>query len=176
MALNVALQVYRGTRTNLASLASTGHAGVLAWTTDSNELFVDSGTGTGIGTGNAWLPIANDIAVFASVANQAAMVALAAKVGDIAIRTDNSSTYVLTAYPASAAANWVVIASVPSGATVTGLASGTAQEWVSYIDTSGVQHLSQPAFTDISSILAQSQLPASIGSGSNLTSIDCGSF
>ena len=61
MALNVALQVYRGTRANLAALASTAKAGVLAWTTDTNEIFVDSGSGTGIGVGNAWLPIATDI-------------------------------------------------------------------------------------------------------------------
>lgn len=37
MALNVALQVYRGTLANLSALASTGKAGVLAWTTDTNE-------------------------------------------------------------------------------------------------------------------------------------------
>src|SRR6266436_6707039 len=60
MALNVAVQVYRGTRANLAALASTGKAGVLAWTTDTNELFVDSGSGTGIGAGNAWLKVAKD--------------------------------------------------------------------------------------------------------------------
>lgn len=57
MALNVALQVYRGTLANLSALASTGKAGVLAWTTDTNEIYVDSGTGSGIGT--AWLRVAS---------------------------------------------------------------------------------------------------------------------
>lgn len=59
MALNVALQVYRGTLANLSALASTGKAGVLAWTTDTNELYVDSGTGSGIGT--AWLRVASKL-------------------------------------------------------------------------------------------------------------------
>jgi hypothetical protein len=172
MANNVAIQVYRGLRANLAALASTGKAGVLAWTTDSNEFFVDSGTGTGIGT--AWLPIANDIAVFTAV-SQAAMIALAAKVGDLCTRTDNNLTYILTAFPASTAGNWTPIA-VTSGVTIQGLVAGTAHEWVSYIDNSGVQHLTQPAFSDISGQLAQTQLPTTIGAGSSLTDIDCGTF
>ena len=56
MASNVTIQLYRGTYNHLASLASTGKVGVLAWTTDTNELYVDSGSGTGIGT--AWLRVA----------------------------------------------------------------------------------------------------------------------
>lgn len=164
MALNVPIQVYRGLRASLASLASTGHAGVLAWTTDSNELFVDSGSGTGIGT--AWLPIANDIAVF-TAASQSAMVALAAKVGDLCDRTDLHQIFILTAYPASSAGNWTAISPDASIGGVVGLSSGTPSEWVSYIDTAGVQHLTQPAFTDISGRLAQAQLPAVI---------DCGTF
>jgi hypothetical protein len=163
MALLTPIQVYRGTRTNLAALASTGHAGIIAWTTDSNEFFVGSGTGTGIGA--AWLPLGSSIAVF-SAADQTAMVALAAKVGDLCTRADNNRTYILTAFPASTPANWVPIA-VTSGTTITGLASGTAHEWVSYIDASGVQHLSQPAFSDISGQLSQAQLPSVI---------DCGTF
>ena len=51
MALNVAMQVYRGTKANLSALASTGKVGVLAYTTDTQELHVDSGSGTGIGKG-----------------------------------------------------------------------------------------------------------------------------
>ena len=173
MALNISIQVYRGTYTNLSTLPSTGKQGVLAWTTDTQQLFMDTGTGTGIPT--AWQPLASDIAVFQSVANQAAMTALAAKVGDLALRTDDNLTYILTAAPASTAGNWVPIA-VTSGTTIQGLASGTAHEWVSYIDTSGVQHLTQPAFSDISGQLAQTQLPTSIGAGSSLTDIDCGTF
>lgn len=173
MALNIAVQVYRGLRSNLASLASTGHAGVLAWTTDSNELFVDSGSGTGIGS--AWLPLANDISYF-TAASQTAMTALAAKVGDLCDRTDLHQIFILTAYPATTAGNWQAISPDSSVTGIVGLSSGVTHEWVSYIDQSGVQHLTQPSFTDISVQLAQTQLPTTIGSGSSLTSIDCGTF
>src|SRR5947208_16661598 len=62
MALNVALQVYRGTLANLSALATTGKAGVLAWTTDTNELYVDAGSGSaGIGSGKAWQKVAHDL-------------------------------------------------------------------------------------------------------------------
>ena len=40
------------------------------------------------------------------VASEAAMLALTAQTGDMAIRTDNSKTYVLSASPASTLANW----------------------------------------------------------------------
>ena len=40
------------------------------------------------------------------VANQAAMLALTAEVGDVAVRTDESKTYILKAAPASTLANW----------------------------------------------------------------------
>lgn len=173
MALNTALQVYRGLRSSLATLASTGFAGVLAWTTDSHELFVDSGTGTGIGT--AWLPIANDIAVF-TAADQAAMVALAAKVGDIADRTDLHQNFILTAFPPTGAGNWTPLSPDSSTTGIVGLVAGTPHEWVSFIDQSGVQHLTQPAFTDISGQLAQTQLPSAIGAGTSLTTFDLGTF
>lgn len=164
MAANVKIQTYRGLLANLP--ATTGVPGVLAWTTDSNELWIDNGT--------AFQKMANDIAVF-TAANQAAMTALAAKIGDIALRTDDNLTYILTAFPATSSGNWTPIA-VTSGTTIQGLVSGTPHEWVSYIDQSGVQHLTQPAFTDISGSLAQTQLPATIGAGSSLTDIDCGTF
>lgn len=173
MAINLTIQVPRGTRANLASLPSTGKAGTLVWTTDSNELYIDSGSGTGIGT--AWLRTANDISVF-TAANQTAMVALAANLGDICDRTDLHQIFILTAYPASTAGNWTAISPDASVTGIVGLSGGTAHEWVSYIDTAGVQHLSQPTFSDISGSLDQTQLPASIGVGSSLTSIDCGTF
>jgi hypothetical protein len=173
VALNTAVQVFRGPRANLATLASTGFPGVLAWTTDSHELFVDSGTGTGIGT--AWLPIANSISVF-TAASQAAMVALAAKVGDIADRTDLHQNFILTASPASTAGNWVAISPDASVTGIVGLASGTVHQWVSYIDAAGVQHLTQPSFADISGQLSQAQLPTTIGAGTSLTAFDCGTF
>lgn len=173
MSINVAIQVYRGTYAALSTLPSTGKQGVLAWTTDTQQLYMDTGSGTGIPA--AWQPLASDIAVFQGVASQAAMTALAAKIGDLALRTDNNLTYILTAAPASNAANWVSIA-VTSGTTIQGLASGTPHEWVSYIDTNGVQHLTQPSFADISGQLSQAQLPTTIGAGSSLTNVDCGTF
>lgn len=179
MALNVAVQLYRGTRTDLSTLASTGKAGVLAWTTDTNEFFVDQGTGTaGIGnqgSGSAWVAVGNTIGYF-TASSQTAMLALEAKVGDLVDRTDLHQLFLLTASPASTVGNWQAISPDASVTEVQGLASGTASEWVSYIDDSGVQHLTQPAFTDISGTLAQTQLPASIGAGSSLTSVDCGTF
>ena len=62
MALNLKIGLYRGTLANLSALASTGQAGVLAWTTDTNELYVDAGSGSaGIGSGNAWQKVAQDL-------------------------------------------------------------------------------------------------------------------
>lgn len=165
MALNTAIQVYRGLKANLP--ASTGFPGVLAWTTDSNELFVDNGT--------AFAPIANDIAVL-TANSQSAMTALAAKVGDICDRTDLKQIFILTSFPATNAGNWVALAPDASVTGIQGLASGTAHQWVSYIDTAGVQHLTQPSFADISGQLSQTQLPTSIGAGTSLTNFDCGSF
>ena len=40
------------------------------------------------------------------VANQAAMLALSAQVGDVAVRTDQNKSYILKASPASTLANW----------------------------------------------------------------------
>ena len=45
-----------------------------------------------------------------TVASQAAMLALTAETGDIAIRTDVSATFILTASPATTLANWKQIA------------------------------------------------------------------
>lgn len=62
MALNLKIGLYRGTLADLSALASTGQAGVLAWTTDTNELYVDAGSGSaGIGSGNAWQKVAQDL-------------------------------------------------------------------------------------------------------------------
>jgi hypothetical protein len=157
MALNLTVQVYRGIRANLATLASTGKAGVLAWTTDTNEIYVDSGTGTGIGT--AWLRIANDITV-QTAANQAARLALTANIGDIATQTDNSTTYILTASPASVNGNWSVI----------GLSSAPVTSVNGHTGTVVL------GFTDFTGQITQAQLPTSIGSGSALISVDCGTF
>jgi hypothetical protein len=181
MALNVKIALYRGTETNLAALASTGQAGILALATDTNALYIDQGSGTaGIGnpgSGKAWIRAAAGTQVFSAI-SQAAQIALSGAVtGDICVRTDINQVFMLTAYTVGAYStfgNWTQVGIVGTG--ITGLGSGTAHQWVTYIDSSGTQHLAQPAFSDISGALAQTQLPASIASGSNLTLIDCGGF
>ena len=219
MANNVAIQVYRGTLTNLAALASTGKAGVLAWTTDTHELYVDSGSGTGIGAGNAWLRVANDVVdVNAQVGTSYTV--LATDRGKLVTLTNASpigvtlpqATTIGGGFPSgwytefeNRGAGLVTITPTTSqingGATLT-LATNNSVKIVSdgtnYFALTGktsinvtgaVSHnfatsnnadgslnLAQPAFTDISGTLAQTQLPASIGSGSNLTSVDCGTF
>ena len=179
MALNIAIQTYHGTRSDLSSLASTGTRGVLAYTTDSQELFMDQGSGTaGIGApgaGYAWVKISNSVTVF-TAASQSAMTALAAQIGDLCDRTDTHQVFILTSYPATTAGNWTAVSPDSSITGIVGLGGATTHEWVTYIDASGVQHLAQPAFTDISGAITQAQLPASIGVGSNLTVISCGTF
>ena len=54
------------------------------------------------------------------VASQAAMLALTAQPGDVAIRTDNSKTYILSAEPASTLANWAEIVAPGAVASVAG--------------------------------------------------------
>lgn len=54
-------KLLQGTRANLALLSSVGKAGILAYTTDTNEVFVGTGSGTGIGTG--WKPIGSTLSV-----------------------------------------------------------------------------------------------------------------
>ncbi len=166
MALNLPIQIYRGPDANVGSATATT-PGIFAYATDSKRLFVSDGT--------VFNPIANDIAVF-TAANQSAMTALAAKVGDLTDRTDLHQIFVLTAFPATTPGNWTAISPDASVTGIVGLVSGTAHQWVSYIDQSGVQHLTQPAFADISGQLSQTQLPTTIGAGSSLTSIDCGTF
>lgn len=174
------------------ALASTGQQGVLCWTTDSNELFVDNGAGTaGIGGPSfAWSKVAGGNALFTAVSS-AAMIALGAQVGDFCDRTDVHQIFVLAAYPASTAGNWTALCPDASVTGIVGQGSATAHQWVAYVDATGVQHLSQPAFTDISGAatagqipalsaltgaVTEAQLPATIGVGSSLTLVDCGSF
>ena len=179
MAVNVTIQTYRGTKSNLSSLASTGKIGVLAWTTDSMELFMDQGSGTpGIGApgaGFAWVKVANSVTVF-TASSQSGMTALSAQIGDLCDRTDLHQIFILTAYPATSSGNWTAISPDSTVTGISALGSATPHEWVAYIDSTGTQHLAQPAFSDISGSLSQKQLPTSIGVGSSLTSIDCGTF
>lgn len=67
-----------------------------------------------------------------TVATQVAMLALDAQVGDVAIRTDVSATFILTASPASTLANWKQIAT-PTDA-VTSVNSKTGVVTLTYTD------------------------------------------
>ena len=59
------------------------------------------------------------------VATQAAMLAVTAEVGDVAIRTDLSKTFILTASPASNLANWQEVLSPTNGVTSINGQTGT---------------------------------------------------
>jgi len=219
MANNVKIALYRGTRANLSALASTGQAGVLAYTTDTNELFVDSGSGTGIGSGNAWLPVVSEIpAVNAQVGTSYTV--LDSDRGKLVTFTNASAVAVTlpqaTAQSGSFPLGWFAefenrgagtVTITPTTSTINGGASITlatnnsvkivcdgtnyfallgktainttsavTHEFATSNNADGSLNLAQPAFTDISGTLAQTQLPASIGAGSNLTLVDCGTF
>jgi hypothetical protein len=218
MANNVAIQLYRGTLTNLSALASTGKAGVLAWTTDTNELYVDSGSGTGIGT--AWLRVANkEVGINAQVGTTYTVVTsdlgkllTLANASAIAVTLPQATSSNGGAFPAG----WYVevenrgagnVTITPTTSTINGganivlatnnsvkiISDGTnylalqgksaitvtgpvSHQFATSNNADGSLNLAQPAFTDISGVLTQAQLPASISAGSNLTSVDCGTF
>jgi hypothetical protein len=63
-----------------------------------------------------------------------------------------------------------------TGKTSVAVTSPIAHEFATSNNADGSLNLAQPAFTDISGTLSQTQLPASIGAGSNLISLDAGTF
>jgi hypothetical protein len=217
MALNVTIQVYRGTLANLSALASTGKAGVLAWTTDTNEIYVDSGSGSGIGT--AWLRLANK-EVGVNAQSGTSYTVLGSDLGKLVTLSNAAAVAVTlpqaTASSGSFAAGWWaefenlgagLVTITPTTSTINGGAnvtlktnqsikiisdgtnyfaliskaaisttSAVAHNFATSNNSDGTLNLAQPAFTDISGTLAQTQLPATIGAGSNLTNVDCGTF
>jgi hypothetical protein len=217
MANNVAIQIYRGVLANLSSLASTGKAGVLAWTTDTNELYVDSGSGSGIGT--AWLRVASKM-IGVNAQSGTSYTVLASDLGKLVTLT-NASAVAVTLPQATAASGgfgpgWTAtfenrgagtVTITPTTSTINGAASFTlgtnqsvqivsdgtnyfaavgagsiiatgavAHQFVTSIASSGAATLAQVNFTDLAGSLAQTQLPTTIGAGSSLTSVDCGTF
>lgn len=84
------------------------------------------------------------------VINQAAMLALTAQVGDIAIRTDLSSTFVLQNSPASTLANWVEL-STPADA-VTSVNSQTGIVVLGHSDVGAAPTSHTHANTDITGL------------------------
>jgi|ERR1700676_1456905 len=217
MALNVAVQVYRGTLANLSALATTGKAGVLAWTTDTNEIYVDAGSGSaGIGAGNAWQKVASDLVAVNAQTGTTYIVLGSDRSKLVTLKNAAAISVTLPQAGASFPAGWIATFSnqgagtatiTPTTSTINGVSSvvlltgqsldivsdgtnyfglvGTTvfpvttpitHEFGTGINSAGVLSLAQPAFTDISSTLAQTQLPATIASGSNLTLIDAGTF
>ena len=51
------------------------------------------------------------------VESEAAMLALIAETGDVAVRTDDGKTYILAANPASTLSNWIALAATTTGPT-----------------------------------------------------------
>ncbi len=173
MALNVKLQLFRGLLANLP--ATTGAPGVLAWTTDSDELFIDTGT--------QFQRLAPGNQVF-QITNPSQLTGLPALIGDIAVVMGGSpvapqSTYMRTTFSSpEVGTDWVLISATGTDGNtdVIALPGATPHNFVTFIDASGVQHLAQPSFADISGQLAQTQLPTTIGAGTSLTDIDLGTF
>lgn len=185
MALNVAMQVYRGTLANLSALASTGKAGVLAWTTDTNEIYVDSGSGTGIGT--AWLRLANkEVGVNAQVGTTYTV--LTGDLGKLVTLTNAGAIAVTLpqatssggAFPAGWWAEFETRGAgtatiTPTTSTINGAASitlGTNQSVK--IVSDGTNYFALGG--SITGQITQAQLPTTIGAGSALTSMDLGTF
>jgi hypothetical protein len=217
MALNVAFQLYRGTLANLAALASTGKAGVLAWTTDTNEIYVDSGSGTGIGTawlrvagkevgvnaqsGTSYTVVASDLAKLVTLTNAASVAVTlpqaTASSGSFAAgwwaEFENRGAGTVTITPTTSTINGGANITLATNQSVKVISDGTnyfaltgktaitttsavATKFATSNNADGSLNLAQPAFTDISGLLAQTQLPATIGAGSSLTTFDCGTF
>lgn len=218
MALNVAVQTFRGTLANLAALASTGKAGVLAWTTDTNELYVDAGSGSaGIGAGKAWQKVAKDL-VSVNAQTGTTYTILASDRGKL-VTLSNAGAIAVTLPVATGAgfpAGWSAFISnigagtatlTPTTSTIDGAASLTlatnasillvsdgtnyftvrgrttipatnavTNNFVTSINADGTANLAQPSFANLSGSLAQTQLPATIGAGSTLTTLDAGTF
>lgn len=98
----------------------TGSSGVISvvapitntGTSTSAVIGINSGVANGVATldSNGKVPQSQIPAVAITntfvVASQAAMLALTAEEGDVAVRTDQNKTYILTATPSSTLANW----------------------------------------------------------------------
>jgi hypothetical protein len=217
VALNVAVQVYRGVLANLAALATTGKAGVLAWTTDTNEIYVDSGTGSpGIGPGNAWQKIVNDVisvnaqvgTTYTVLSSDRGKLVTLANASAVAVTLpqagatfpvgwwaefENRGAGTVTIAPTTSTINGGSSVTLTTNQSIKIISDGTnyfallgktsvavttpvTHEFATSNNADGSLNLAQPAFTDISGQLAQTQLPTTIGAGSSLTSVDCGTF
>ena len=93
------IQIKRGSSTNLETIKAKLKTGEPLFLTDTKQFAVFDGENVNI--------ISRDAKSY-PVADEEAMLALTeAAVGDMAVRADNSTKYILTALPASEVANWV---------------------------------------------------------------------
>ncbi len=147
--------------------------GGATWTIDGK------GAANGIATldGTGKIPTAQIPAVAISnisvVANQAAMLALTAEPGDIAVRSDLNATFILQTSPAATLGNWVQLLT-PTDAVAsvngqTGVVVLTAAS-VSAVATSAVGAASGVASLNGSSKVPTAQLP--IGTASGVAGLD----
>ena len=97
-------QLKRGSSEDLEGVKAQLKAGEPLFLTDTKQFAVFDGEDVNI--------ISRDAKSY-EVANEEAMLALTeAAVGDMAVRADNSIKYMLTALPASQAANWVPLPTI----------------------------------------------------------------
>lgn len=105
-----------------------------------------------------------------TVASQAAMLALSAEKGDVAVRTDTSTTYILSTNSPSTLADWKAVAAVGS---VSSVAGRTGAVTLSNTDISGLGTAATvntgTGANEIVKLNGSAQLPAV--SGANLTNL-----
>ncbi|MGQ7957692.1 hypothetical protein ACUTAF_08245 [Pseudomonas sp. SP16.1] len=106
---------------DLAAVATSGNYSDLTGTPAAAVPLTEKGAANGVATldANAKVPLAqlpaSAITNTYVVASEAAMLALTAETGDVAIRTDISTSFILAAEPASTLANWQEILAPASG-------------------------------------------------------------
>ena len=104
----------------------------------------------------------NSGVVYATGLN-AATEALTANTNQLVLGTTNTTTVTMASLTGSHIFTLPDAASNP----IRPLGSGTVHEWVSYIDATGAQNLTQPAFSDISGTIANSQTSATASDAIN---------
>jgi hypothetical protein len=186
-------------------------------TTDTNELYVDAGTGSaGIGAGNAWQKVAQDLVAVNAQTGTTYTVLSSDRSKLVTLKNASAVAVTLPQAGASFPAGWIAsfsnqgagtVTITPTTSTINGSTSVTlltgqsidivsdgtnyygmvgtttfpvttpvTNEFATGMNSSGVLSLAQPSFANLSSTLAQTQLPATINAGSNLTLIDAGTF
>lgn len=108
-----------------------------------------------------------------TVANQTEMLALSAQKGDIAVRTDGTGTFILSAEPATTLANWKLL-NAPTDV-VTSVAGKTGAVTLAPSDVGAAPATHTHAYTDVNSIPASTLLgrkTASAGAAEALTAAE----